>query len=651
MSDAPIRYLVLSSQGKLARFIGYCLTASILGIAVFYPLDVAFLITFHNGSWWNSLHVAVYCSMGMQILLRFFTTYIDETGSERVKLRELWTNYLKTGFVLDALATFPYSVYLSPADIGLTSANVCGSEEEIVHFTAAGLRLPLLLWIRRLFYYKGSLRNSAAFKGLVTVAVFCYSCHLAGCMFVASGLRSVKDFEHQSWLGIAGFVDFEASETVNDGSIAYIETKFGLYVNALYWAFTTISTTGFGDICPVDNVSRLVAMVVITCSLYMNAAIAGHVYTILLQSGTEADRVRKVSQELDRWLSKSAIDEDNIEYLGAKECIFKYFSQLWKSDLIFDIDGSFAAFLPESRRTIAVQMYMDVIQKVPLLHEVDDNTFKHIVCSHMMYDFAMPGDILCGMGINDDNYLIILSGNGAVLGGSYEEVAVRLFACDTLNSHVLICMEPPIEPVIAIAETRTEFLYIEKESAFVIRKLFPRAIESIRQRLEKNRTYNNTAQVTEDATFSYHEMTTIASEIKSLEKMRHIPSSDLDLIQRASKKMPSFCSKLALQAVEVARGPSIHFESSMKMALKAMREMTSETDVRESFVRMPEPTKVNIDPSDHDFTGNDNLASEARSLQNENRYGPASKRWKNIVKNFMNASRFSGIERCAHIYG
>jgi hypothetical protein len=643
MNDTSVSFLVLNCQSKIARAIEYFCTAMVLGIAVYYPLDVAFLVSSNGRSLWATLHVFVYCSMGIQILLRFFTTYIDEAGSERVNLRDIWMHYLRTGFLWDALATFPYFLFLTPADTGLSTDNVSGSADEIDRFTAAGLRLPMLLWIRRLFHYKGSFRNSAAFKGIGMAGVFCYSCHLAACIFVVSGLRSVKNVETQSWLSIAGFVDFEAPQ---NGSITFVETTFGLYVNALYWAFTTLSTTGFGDICPVDNISRLVAMVVITYSLYMNAAIAGHVYTIILQSGTEADRVRKVTQELDRWLAKSEGEQDREDGSDAKKYIFKYFSQLWKSDLIFDINGSFAAFLPESRRIIAVQLYMEVIEKIPVLHDVEDITFKQIICSHMKYDFALPGDILCGLGINDENFLIILSGNGAVLGESIEDVSARLFVSDTLNNHILICFDEQKESLTVIAETRMEFLYLTQKSAMTIKKMFPRAIENIRQKLDKNKINNNKNAVTvkEETASNYNEMTNIASEIKSLEKMRHTPSADLDLIQRASKKMPSFCSKLALQAVNVARMPSSHFESSMKMALKAMREISSETDASDGFENLREPVKISVESSLQDFSA-DSAFPETKINLSENRYGASSKKWKTIVKNFMNASRFSDIER------
>ena len=335
MCDCLNGIVVLNSQSKLARWFEYYITFVVIWIAIFHPLDVAFLITSNPANLWSTIHTIVYFSLGLKMIMQFFTTFHDDTGSEHHKFQHIFMHYFKTGFLWDAVATFPYSLYLSPADIGMSTKNVCGSKEEIEQFTAAGLRLPLLLWIRFLFQFKGSWRKSTLFKGFLIVAAFVYSCHMAGCMFVASGLRSVKNLEQLSWLSIDGFVEFETTDFVHPNEITYIETKFGLYVNALYWAFTTISSTGFGDICPADNISRIVTIAVITYSLYMNASIAGHVYTILLQSDTEEDRVRKVSEELDRWLLHSDPDRSELKTNAtsddAKEFIFKYMSNVPRS--------------------------------------------------------------------------------------------------------------------------------------------------------------------------------------------------------------------------------------------------------------------------------------------------------------------------------
>jgi hypothetical protein len=379
----------------------------------------------------------------------------------------------------------------------------------------------------------------------------------------------------------------------------------------------------------------------------MSAAIAGHVYTMLLESDTEADRIRRVSQELDRWLDRSrnvADDTDDEEHANtdAREFIFKYFSQLWKSDYIFDINSSFSLFLPHSRKTIASHMYMAALNNVPFLSEIDDINCKEILCSYMMYDFAMPGDILCGVGINDEIFVIIISGNGAILNNTLDEVTARIYSSDTLNNHILLGTESPANPVMAVAEKRTEFLFIERDAAISIGKLFPRVIEGICLRLAKNDDWTGATQM-EAIRASSQDISDITSEIRNLEMMHHIPCADLELIERASKIMPMFCSKIALKTVQNAKLNSLQFETSMKHALKSMQDLLASAESTDGFVKLSMQESAYAEAANDDASNNEEVTPRVKPSQS--RYGQASKKWKSVVKNFMNASRFSGIER------
>ena len=640
----------LSFHSYPARCLRYWNLVVAIWVAIFCPLDVAFVVTAAH-PWLEQIHLVVYCSFGVNILLHFTQSFVDEVGSEHDNLGAICSHYLTTGFVWDLIATFPYYLFIAPTDVGFNTGSVCGSPDDVVHFTAAGMRLPLLLSIRHCMGYRGTLRNSRLFKGSMLVVVFFYSSHLAGCIFFASGLRSVKGIEHESWVRISGLVDFETSD-LGPTTITYLENTYGLYVNSMYWAFTTLSTTGFGDILPVDNISRLVATFVIIYGLYMNASIAGHVYTMLLEADNEEDRVLKVTEELDRWLSKSESNQSSNGESTAKEFIFMYFSQLWKSDMIFDIQKSFGAILPESRRTICAQMYVDSLNTVPFIHEIEDNLFKRTMCSHVLYDFAMPGDVLCAPGINDSNFMLIISGNAAIVQDNLEDVVVRLYPSDTLNNHVLWGSVAPDVPVIAISETRTEFLYMPKSSAQALSQQFPRIFEAARLRLEKHNIgmifESGGAAAKQEMRQVQHEMSEIASEIRSLEKMRHVPTAELDMIQRATHQMPSFCSKLAHKTIEHGRPTANLFEDSMKSALQAMQESPFlQSSSLDGFGRMIAHVIPYKDPSSGQFGADDvSVTEKPKAVAGSgSRYGAASKRWKTVVRNFLNASRFSGVER------
>jgi hypothetical protein len=62
---------------------------------------------------------------------------------------------------------------------------------------------------------------------------------------------------------------------------------------------------------------------------------------------------------------------------------------------------------------------------------------------------------------------------------------------------------------------------------------------------------------------------------------------------------------------------------------------------------LPEPTQLFTDPSNYVFSSHDDTIETGAVPDSGSRYGAASKRWKMVVRNFMNASLFSGTERYA----
>lgn len=66
-------------------------------------------------------------------------------------------------------------------------------------------------------------------------------------------------------LGIAVFYIFatalimfnvEMNNTLDDGTVV-----FGTFFDALYWATTTLTTVGYGDVFPVSDFGRVVSMI------------------------------------------------------------------------------------------------------------------------------------------------------------------------------------------------------------------------------------------------------------------------------------------------------------------------------------------------------------------------------------------------------
>ena len=68
--------------------------------------------------------------------------------------------------------------------------------------------------------------------------------HIVACLWFF--LAKLEGFGPDTWIARSGYLD------ENDGR---------LYIAAIYWSFTTMSTVGYGDITAETNIERLLAIV------------------------------------------------------------------------------------------------------------------------------------------------------------------------------------------------------------------------------------------------------------------------------------------------------------------------------------------------------------------------------------------------------
>jgi voltage-gated potassium channel len=86
--------------------------------------------------------------------------------------------------------------------------------------------------------------------------------------------------------------------------------------DALWWAFVTISTVGYGDHYPVTSSGKLVASLVIVCGVGVFGMISGLI-TSLITSPThhESQRAENKERKLDKILEQQQLILERIEAL------------------------------------------------------------------------------------------------------------------------------------------------------------------------------------------------------------------------------------------------------------------------------------------------------------------------------------------------
>jgi voltage-gated potassium channel len=107
------------------------------------------------------------------------------------------------------------------------------------------------------------------------------------------GVRSLLDALYQERWPLAGCVVIFFGTTLLSGSLMYLierhvqPEKFGTIPLAMWWAVTTLGTTGYGDVVPVTGLGRILAAATIMMALAMIALPVGLVATAF------ADQIHK----------------------------------------------------------------------------------------------------------------------------------------------------------------------------------------------------------------------------------------------------------------------------------------------------------------------------------------------------------------------
>ena len=173
------------------------------------------------------------------------------------------------------------------------------------------------------------------------------------------------------------------------------------YIDSLYWAITTLTTVGYGDIIPVSNPQKVYAIFV--------QVMGFGVFTFVI--ATVASRLMRKDPARIRY-------EENIENLTAlmhyrtlprhlKTKIINFYKYMWQQRLGYD-ESSFLESLPDNLQTeVALYLKKEVIEKVSLF-KGSSQEFKREIALLLKPVFVTPDDYIFKAGdIGDEMYFVV----------------------------------------------------------------------------------------------------------------------------------------------------------------------------------------------------------------------------------------------------
>ena len=292
--DGP-RFSLMGIMLPLHPFEKFRLTWDLLlGIIILYnvitiPVRIAFdlQLTLEDNSFNNMLLVVLEIGFDLMFIMDIFLNFVTAYYKVDVLITNFHSiaiRYASTWLLLDIVASVPFDLILMLADGGDSSGGGVFSSVKMLK-TLRVARALKLFRARRLLALLSELEDhlgisSSAFTMMKLGIQISLAGHLMGCAFYL-----VSDKE---WLHSAGV---QIGSDVKDR-----------YIASLYWAFTTMTTVGYGDIVFSSQYGYLFGVFSMLVGSLIFSFVIGNFSTMAMQMNRSALQFQKKMDKLNEYM-------------------------------------------------------------------------------------------------------------------------------------------------------------------------------------------------------------------------------------------------------------------------------------------------------------------------------------------------------------
>jgi CRP-like cAMP-binding protein len=335
----------------------------------------------------------------VDVLLNFRTGFLDVKERTIVlEPRRIAINYLRSWFLVDLFAATPFDL------IALSCGTVCAADPTL-HWGLKWLRvlrmlrmLSLSRILSRLHVLSGLKHTSSMAMYFCTVGLFV--AHVAACSWYALGTHG------GTWV------------LAKDPNGTW--TDLDAYVAALYWACTTMSTIGYGDIVAGNTPERLFSCVVMTFGSCIYAYGITSVIASLAGVHEHERQLMARKDQLNRYCAKMSVPSELAQKLR------EYFVHYQNAYDTFNERNLLRMLSPGLRASLSS------LANAPLLRRVTFFEHSNEACVNEMAQLLVPNlfvpdEVIITKGSVGEEMYVIKNGSVAAyieFGDARQELAV-----------------------------------------------------------------------------------------------------------------------------------------------------------------------------------------------------------------------------------
>ena len=420
----------------------------ILISSIIIPFQAAFEQTTSDQE--NNFIYLIDLFLVIDIYFNFFTTYRFQ-GEEVVDAKKIHLHYLKSTFLVDLIANFPFDLMVL---LLFPSAKVYNISLVLI------LRLFRLLRIVRLFRIFGRWENqrwiNPGYFRISKLFIFVLLLtHWLACIWFA--IAYIDNFPQDSWV--------VRSEIENASPAKQ-------YILSLYWAFTTMTTIGYGDITPKRTIEYIATIIIMLLGASIYAFIIGNIASLISELDTAKLNYRNKTEALIQYLRYQQVPKELVSKIS------NYYEYLWARDRGFNEENLFRDLPPSSRLEVLQYITRELLQQVPLFKYCSPG-LRNILLSVLKVETYAPNSYIVFEGELGEAIYFITKGKVEIIIANSNEFIDQLGEGEYFGDISLVLKEKRTASVRTISYCD---LFVLTEKDFIhIKNKYPEFKEVLKQ--------------------------------------------------------------------------------------------------------------------------------------------------------------------------
>lgn len=526
----------------------------IMGLVLLYTAIVdPFVLSFMDSAKWDPLFtisiIFDFTFMG-DMVLTFNTAFYDEDNQIVGDRKKIIKKYLKSWFILDLASSVPF---------GLLEAFILPSSNATRLVRISRLRnIPKLLRLSRLLKIAKNLSylqdidfiismNQRLLRFLKVISGIILCIHITACLWHLTS--KMDNFETTTWVVRYGYID----------SDTWVK-----YQTSVYWALTTLTTLGYGDISPFTVTEKILGMMWMLFAVYFLSFSIGSLTTMFADMDSRDRIINEKLLLVDEFFQSTQLSVDIMHKL-------KRSIRLSTDIVSFDLQDKDALFekLPINLKLdLAKSMFNGAMSQF-FFFTLRDEIFVASIAVYLENCIMSAGQTIWNSGEPSNGIYFIVQGRIHYAYGEKNMVFRSLSQGDYYGDVEVINQE--VRKFTVLSLTQSQCLVLPKPVVLRIPTQFPSVwteiLENTKEREKK--IYENLAEmkvlheanknkkikkidgkeIKEKTVAEYNKLVTEAAEGKKTKKQKQIEQisnqiqSNLDAIKKLEFKLEKILKK------------------------------------------------------------------------------------------------------------